>query len=100
MGKVTSRTVNVLKKFNVTVTKSDVETGTEQGDASLAGAVYVIYKGEELAALTPIRRTETDSLQASIICGDDWTVESTPSEGYLLDPTMQSRCKAELYTVE
>lgn len=47
--KVTSRTfVNVLKKFNVTVTKSDVETGTEQGDASLAGAVYVIYKGEEL----------------------------------------------------
>ena len=47
--KVTSRTfVNVLKKFNVTVTKSDVETGTEQGDASLAGAVYGIYKGEEL----------------------------------------------------
>lgn len=47
--KVTSRTfVNVLKKFNVTVTKSDVETGTEQGDASLAGAFYGIYKGEEL----------------------------------------------------
>mgnify|MGYP002509045038 CR=1 FL=1 len=37
--------VNVLKKFNVTVTKTDVETGTPQGDASLAGAVYGIYKG-------------------------------------------------------
>ena len=47
--KVTSRSfTNILKKFNVTVTKSDVETGTAQGDASLAGAVYGIYKGEEL----------------------------------------------------
>ena len=48
-NKVTSRSfTNILKKFNVTVTKSDVETGTAQGDASLAGAVYGIYKGEEL----------------------------------------------------
>ena len=30
------------------VTKSDAETGTAQGGASLAGAVYGIYKGEEL----------------------------------------------------
>ena len=37
--KVTSRSfTNILKKFNVTVTKSDAETGTAQGDASLAGA--------------------------------------------------------------
>ena len=27
---------NILKKFNVTVTKSDCEVGTAQGDASLA----------------------------------------------------------------
>ena len=49
-NKVTNRSVtNILKKFNVTVTKTDVETGsTPQGDASLAGAVYGIYKGEEL----------------------------------------------------
>ncbi len=40
---------NILKKFNVTVLKTDVETGKKpQGDASLAGAVYGIYKGEEL----------------------------------------------------
>ena len=51
--KVTSRSfTNILKKFNVTVTKSDVETGTEQGDASLAGAVYGIYKEEELTEKT------------------------------------------------
>lgn len=45
--KVTGRSfTNILKKFNVTVTKTDKETGTPQGDASLAGAVYGIYKGE------------------------------------------------------
>ena len=47
--KATKRSfTNILKKFNVTVTKSDYEAGTAQGDASLAGAVYGIYKGEEL----------------------------------------------------
>lgn len=50
-NKVTERSfTNILKKFNVTVTKTDAETGTPQGDASLAGAVYGIYghakKGE------------------------------------------------------
>ena len=34
--KVTSRSfTNILKKFNVTVTKSDAEMGAAQGDASL-----------------------------------------------------------------
>ena len=39
---------NILKKFNVTVTKSDCESGMAQGDASLAGAAYGIYKGNQL----------------------------------------------------
>ena len=48
-NKVTKRSFdNVLKKFQVTVTKTDAETGSPQGNASLAGAVYGIYKGEEL----------------------------------------------------
>ena len=48
-NEVTNRSfLNILKKFSVTVTKSDAETGTAQGDASLAGAVYGIYKGETL----------------------------------------------------
>ena len=38
---VTTRNfTNILKKFSVTVTKSDREEGTPQGDATLAGAVY------------------------------------------------------------
>ena len=100
--KVTSRTfVNVLKKFNVTVKKSDVETGTEQGDASLAGAVYGIYKGEEL-----IDTYATDNngqfTTEYYVCGDDWTIrEISPSEGYLLDPTIHKvGAEPELYTVE
>ena len=48
-NKVTNKSVhNVLKKFRVTVTKSDSEAGTAQGGASLAGATYGIYKGNTL----------------------------------------------------
>ena len=39
---------NVLKKFTVTLTKADRETGTAQGDARLAEAVYGLYKDGEL----------------------------------------------------
>lgn len=39
---------NILKKFTVTVTKTDAETGTPQGDATLSGAKYGIYKGGKL----------------------------------------------------
>ena len=100
--KVTSRTfVNVLKKFNVTVTKSDYETGTAQGDASLAGAVYGIYKGEEL--IDTYTTDENGQFTTKYyICGYDWTVrEIIPSEGYLLDTTIHEvGAEPELYTVE
>ena len=39
---------NVLKKWSATVTTRDAETGLPQGDATLAGAVYGVFKGEEL----------------------------------------------------
>ena len=53
-NEVTDKTVNnILKKFRVTVTKSDVETGTPQGDGSLAGATYGLYKGDMPSARTP-----------------------------------------------
>lgn len=65
-NKVTKRSFdNVLKKFQVTVTKTDAETGSPQGDASLAGAVYGIYKGEEL--IDTYTTDETVSLRPSII---------------------------------
>lgn len=100
--KVTSRTfVNVLKKFNVTVTKTDTETGTPQGDASLAGAVYGIYKGEEL--IDTYTTDENGQFTTEYyVCGDDWTIrEISSSEGYQLDPTIHKvGAEPELYTVE
>ena len=100
--KVTSRSfVNVLKKFNVTVAKTDVETGTPQGDASLAGAVYGIYKGEEL--IDSYTTDENGQFTTKYyVCGNDWSIrEITPSEGYLLDGIIHHvGAEAELYTVE
>ena len=101
-NKVTSRSfTNILKKFNVTVTKSDVETGTAQGDASLAGAVYGIYKGEEL--IDSYTTDENGQFTTDYyVCDNDWTVrEISPSEGYLLDAAIHKvGAEPELYTVE
>ena len=79
---------NILKKFRVTVTKSDSETGEAQGDASLAGATYGIYKGDTL-----VDSYTTDANGSFVtkyyVCDTDWSVrEINPSEGYLLDPTI------------
>ena len=100
--KVTSRSfTNILKKFNVTVTKSDAEIGTAQGDASLAGAVYGIYKGEELIDTYTTDKNGQFTTKY-YVCGNDWTVrEISPSEGYLLDKTIHKvGAEPELYTVE
>ena len=101
-NKVTNRSfTNILKKFYVTVTKSDEETGTAQGDGTLAGAVYGIYKGEEL--IDTYTTDENGQFTTKYyVCGDDWTIrEISPSEGYLIDSTIHKvGAKAELYTVE
>ena len=101
-NEVTTRNfTNILKKFTVTVTKSDAETGTAQGNASLAGAKYGIFKGEQL-----IDEYYTDEngqfTTKEYICGADWTIkELEPSEGYLLDPTVHKvGAEPELYTIE
>ena len=39
---------NILKKFRVHVVKSDADTGNAQGDATLAGATYGIFRDGEL----------------------------------------------------
>ena len=99
---VTEKSVtNVLKKWSATVTKSDRETGTPQGNASLAGAVYGIYKGDQL-----IDTYATDAngqfVTAYYVCDDDWSIrEISPSEGYLLDETSYHvGSEPQLYTVE
>lgn len=92
---------NILKKWNVTVTKSDAEMGLPQGDATLAGAVYGIYKGEQL-----IDTYTTDAngqfTTKYYVCGDDWSVrEIAPGEGYLLDEAAHHiGAEAKNYTVE
>ena len=101
-NKVTEKSFdNDLKKFNVTVTKSDSEKGLPQGDASLAGAKYGIYKGNQL-----IDTYTTDAngqfTTKYYICGDDWTIrEISPSEGYLINTeSLHIGAEAKLYTVE
>ena len=78
---------NVLKKWTATVTKRDNATGTAQGDASLAGAVYGVYRGTTLVD----RYTTNASGQFTTkeyVCSDNWYIqEITPSDGYLLDTT-------------
>lgn len=92
---------NILKKFRVTVTKQDYEKGHAQGDAKLGGAVYGLYKGDELIA-----QYTTDSNGSFttdyFVCGTDWTIkEITPSEGYLLNDTVYKvGADPKDYTVE
>ena len=62
--------------------------GDSQGDATLAGAVYGVFKGEVL-----IDSYTTDEngyfLTKYYPCDYDWTIrEISPSEGYMLDPTV------------
>lgn len=92
---------NVLKKWNATVTKSDAETGAAQGNASLAGAVYGVYKGDQL--MDSYTTDENGQFTtAYYVCGDDWSIrEISPSEGYLLDGTSYHvGAEPQLYTVE
>ena len=92
---------NILKKWNVTVTKSDRETGTAQGDASLTGAAYGIFKSQQLVD-TYYTDENGQFTTFYYVCGDDWTIrELSPSEGYLLDGTVYSvGAEAEHYTIE
>lgn len=92
---------NVLKKFNLVLTKTDAEKGGAQGDATLEGAVYGIYKdGELLKSYTTNANGKftTDYF----VCGEGYTVkEITPSKGYLLDETVYTLdADADNYTIE
>ena len=92
---------NVLKKWNLTVTKTDAETKSAQGDATLTGAVYGIYNNGKL-----VDKYTTDKnggfTTSNYVCGDNWTLkEIEPSEGYLLDETeYHIGSEAKKYTIE
>ena len=92
---------NVLKKWNLTVTKTDAETKSAQGDATLAGAVYGIYNNGKL--VDKYTTDKNGSFTTSYyVCGDNWTLkEIEPSEGYLLDETeYHIGAEAKKYTLE
>lgn len=92
---------NILKKWSLTVTKTDAETKTAQGNATLAGAVYGIYNNGKL--VDKYTTDKNGSFTTSYyVCGDNWTLkEIEPSEGYLLDETeYHIGAEAKNYTVE
>lgn len=92
---------NILKKFRVKVVKTDIETGTAQGDASLAGSKYGLFKGDELID-TYITDSNASFTTDYYVCDTDWTLkELESSEGYLLDSTVYKvGADPKLYTVE
>lgn len=79
---------NILKKFTVELEKVDSETGEAQGDSSLDGALYGMFKGEKLLD-TYTTANGGKFTTKEYPCGSDYTIcEITPSEGYLLDETI------------
>ena len=92
---------NILKKFRVHVVKSDADTGTAQGDATLAGAAYGIYNNGELVD-TYTTGPDGSFMTRYYVCGDNWTVrEIEPSTGYLLNDTVyEVGASPTLYEVE
>lgn len=112
-NKVTEKSFNnILKKWRVDMIKRDGELsgksagdsyGQPQGDAILEGAVYGAYKDGVLLD------TYTTDKNGHLItdyypCYDnvEWTIrEVSPSEGYLLDPTVYHvDTNAGKYTIE
>lgn len=102
-NKVTNKAFeNILKKWRAEVYKYDSEFADRaQGDATLAGAVYGVYEGDELID-TYITDENGYFITDYYVCGDSWTIrEISPSEGYLIDAKMHHvGASAKLYTVE
>ena len=96
----TKKFKNILKKFTVEVTKQDSETTSAQGDGTLAGAVYGLYKDGEL--VDTYTTDENGYFKTKeYVCGNYTVQEISPSEGYLLDETVYSvGAEAEYYFIE
>ena len=91
---------NILKKFAVEVTKQDSETSSAQGDGTLSGAVYGIYRD---GTLVDTYTTDGSGYfkTKEYVCGNYTVQEISPSEGYLLDETVYPVvAEAENYTIE
>ena len=91
---------NILKKFTVEVTKQDSETSSAQGDGTLSGAVYGIYRDGTL--VDTYTTDESGYFKTKeYVCGNYTIQEISPSEGYLLDATVYSvGAEPKKYTIE
>ncbi|WP_322204114.1 MSCRAMM family protein, partial [Acutalibacter intestini] len=85
---------NKLKRWRVTVTKTDDRTGSiPQGNGSLAGAKYGVYQGNEL-----VKEYTTDEKGQFTTdyfpYGEDWTLrEISAGEGYLVSDVSTQLCE-------
>lgn len=91
---------NKLKKFTAEITKKDSENITAQGDATLAGATYGLYRdGNRVATYTTDENGHfvTDEF----VCGNYTLQELTPSQGYQLnDEIYKVGAEPQNYKVE
>ena len=96
----TKKFKNILKKFTVEVTKQDSETSSAQGDGTLSGAVYGIYRDGTL--VDTYTTDESGYFKTKeYVCGNYTIQEISPSEGYLLDTTVHSLgAEPGKYTIE
>lgn len=86
--------VNTPKKMSITITKEDSKTqNTSQGDATLEGAVYGIYRDnnctDEIEKITIARQNDGkySAVSGEYLSGTYYVKEITPSNGYKLDTT-------------
>lgn len=96
----TKKFKNILKKFTVEVTKQDSETSSAQGDGTLSGAVYGIYRDGTL--VDTYTTDESGYFKTKeYVCGNYTVQEISPSEGYLLDETVYPvGAETENYSIE
>ena len=84
---------DVAKKMQITIYKEDIETGTTtQGDATLAGAEYTIYRDEactDAVETVTIAKNEANGTWLATsgwyLVGTYYVKETKAPEGYLID---------------
>ncbi len=91
---------NTLKKFTAEIIKQDAETVSAQGDGTLSGAVYGLYRDGEL--VDSYTTDENGCFKTnSYPCGNYTIQEISPSAGYQLDDTVYTvGAQPENYTIE
>ena len=94
---------NNLKKFTLTLVKNDSETATiPQGDATLQGAEFSLYKGGQLQKVYTTDKNG-QIVTDEYVCGTDYTIKETKAPiGYLINNTVYSLTDADPanFTVE